>query len=148
MASPIPFGAPAQTGLREPHAPDYTRRAMKPTPQLAARFAGVLDGYPEADRRSMFGCPCAWVNGQMCTGVHAGGWFVRLAEPTRKEALALPGAGPFAPTGVAMREYVVLPADVVDDDEQLAAWLERSLQYAATLPSKPQRPRRPRAPRA
>ncbi len=119
---------------------------MKPTPELAARFAAVLADYPEADRRTMFGCPGAWVDGQLFAGAHSSGWFVRLPEPARAEALALPGAAPFSPgREVTFREYVVLPPAVVEDDEALAGWLERSMAYAASLPARPQRPRRRRA---
>jgi TfoX/Sxy family transcriptional regulator of competence genes len=122
---------------------------MKPTQALAARFAAVLADYPEADCRSMFGCPCAWVGTQMFSGVHSSGWFVRLPEPAREEVLALPGAAAFTPgRDVTFREYVVLPAAVVEDDEALAGWLERSLAYAASLPPKPERPPRRRAPKA
>jgi TfoX/Sxy family transcriptional regulator of competence genes len=122
---------------------------MKPTQALAARFAAVLADYPEADRRSMFGCPGAWVNGQLFTGTHSSGWFVRLPPSARDEALALPGAAPFSPgRDVTFREYVVLPAAVVSDDEALIGWLERAMAYAASLPPKPERPRRRRAPRA
>jgi TfoX/Sxy family transcriptional regulator of competence genes len=122
---------------------------VKPPRELADRFAAVLADYPEADRRSMFGCPGAWVNGQLFTGTHSSGWFVRLPEAARREALALPGAAPFTPgRDVTFREYVVLPAAIVEDDEALAGWLERAMAYAASLPAKPERPPRRRAPRS
>jgi TfoX/Sxy family transcriptional regulator of competence genes len=121
---------------------------VKPTPELVAQFEEVAEGYPEVDRKAMFGCPCLWVNGQLAGGVHARGWFLRLPEAAREEALALPGSGRFGHEDRPMNEYVVLPAAVSDDAEALAGWLERSFAYVAALPPKPERARRARRPRA
>lgn len=51
------------------------------------------------------------------------------------------GAELFAPMGRPMREYVVLPDDVVHDPAALREWLVRSAAYAASLPPKERKPR-------
>ena len=40
----------------------------KSPPELVARFGAVLDDYPEAERKKMFGYPAAFVGGNMATG--------------------------------------------------------------------------------
>ena len=63
----------------------------KPTPALVERFeevVGRLAG-PEVTRRPMFGHPCAWVGGNMATGLFAENWWVRLS-PDRLEAVLAP----------------------------------------------------------
>jgi len=86
--------------------------------------------------RKMFGCPCAFDNEQLFTGVFEDGLFVRLGELERKELLALRGAKPFAPMKRPMREYAVLPASMLEDEESVKGWMRRAREYVATLPPK------------
>jgi TfoX/Sxy family transcriptional regulator of competence genes len=111
----------------------------KSTPELVARFQSVLDRHaaPDVTRRPMFGYPCAWIGGNMATGLFAQQWWVRLTEPDRERLLALPGAHQFeVMPGKAMGRYVVLPDDVVADDAQLDPWIDRALEETRTLPPK------------
>jgi hypothetical protein len=121
---------------------------MEPAPEaLTTRFAQVLDAFPAASRKQMFGYPCAFAEGRMFTAVFGSGWVVRLPDAEREAALALDGARPFEPMpGRPMREYVMLPPDVVDDDERLLPWLRRGWDYALSLPPKPPKPPRRRKP--
>ncbi len=106
--------------------------------ELVERFRAVLAGYPEASIRKMFGYPAAFVSGNMATGLFAASWMVRLPDATAAELLRLKGARPFEPMpGRAMRGYYTLPPGIVDDDPELARWVERALAHAATLPPKP-----------
>ena len=58
----------------------------KITLEQAARFEAALpDG---VERKKMFGCPIAVVNGNMFTGVHNNEINVRLAETDRRILLA------------------------------------------------------------
>ena len=104
---------------------------------LTARFETTIDGIDGLVRRKMFGEVAGFVGGNLVTGLHAGRWFVRLPEAPRAEALALDGATLFAPMpGRPMKEYVVLPASVLDDDAALGSWLDRAVAYGRTLPPK------------
>ena len=109
----------------------------RPDAALVARFTAALPHDPRVERRHMFGCPCAFVQGNMFAGVYAANLFVRLPEPRRTEALGAPGARPFEPTpGRVMREYVLAPPSVTGRATQLATWLAESFAYAASLPAK------------
>ena len=85
----------------------------------------------------MFGYPCAFENGQMFAGLFGDGLFVRLGEAGRAELLAIEGAAPFSPMeGRPMKEYVVLPPAMLEDEEAVKGWMSRGLAYARTLPGK------------
>ena len=88
--------------------------------------------------RRMFGYPAAFVNGNLATSLHRANWVVRLPGPAAAELLAIEGAAPFEPMpGRPMRGYVVLPTAIVADDDALAAWVARAIEYTAGLPPKP-----------
>ncbi|HEY6058144.1 MAG TPA: TfoX/Sxy family protein [Candidatus Limnocylindrales bacterium] len=109
----------------------------KSPPALVARFAEVLDRYPDAKRRQMFGYPAAFIGGNMVTSLHGERWVVRLSEDSRGELLALAGAGPFEPMpGRPMKGYATLPPSVVADDSELHAWVRRAIEFGQTLPPK------------
>jgi hypothetical protein len=111
----------------------------KSPPKLVARFAAALDrvGTPDTTRRPMFGYPCAWINGNMATGLFASQWWVRVSEPDRETLLAMPGARPFeVMPGKAMGRYVTMPDALVADDTALDAWLANALAFTRMLPQK------------
>lgn len=108
----------------------------KISPEQAARFEAALpDG---VERRSMFGCPIAVVNGNMFCGVHNNEINVRLAEPDRKRFLAdYDGARIFSPMkGMEMKEYVVVPPSIAEEPRALARWIRKGLEFASSLPPK------------
>ena len=82
--------------------------------------------------RQMFGYPCAFENGQLFTGLFQDTLFVRLGQ-----GAAVPGGRPFAPMkGRPMKEYVVLPAEMLEDEDAVKGWMRRGLEYARSLPPK------------
>lgn len=118
-----------------PDMPTFT----KSSPELVARFNTVVDriAAPDITRRAMFGYPCAWISGNMLTGLFAEDWWVRLSEPDREQLLALPGAHPFEPMpGRSMGRYVVLPADVAANDDDVEAWLAKATDFTRSMPPK------------
>ena len=111
----------------------------KSAPELVARFGAVLDrnAAPDITRRQMFGYPCAWIAGNMLSGLFSEDWWVRVSEEDREALLALPGAHQFeVMPGKAMGRYVVLPPDVAASDAKVNAWLAKAIDYTRTLPPK------------
>jgi TfoX/Sxy family transcriptional regulator of competence genes len=119
----------------------------KPSPELtrtlddavasAAGEAGIA-----VELKPMFGCPAYFVNGNLFAGVQAQNVMLRLPEDGRAEITSL-GGGPFEPMpGRPMREYVVLPAAVLNDPAATAAWVLRGARHAAALPPKQKKPRK------
>ena len=92
----------------------------------------------QCERRMMFGSPTFFVNNNMFAGVHQDTIIMRLSEKDRGEimerydeiALFEPMEGRF------MKEYVAVPESVAADITVLHQWLNRSYQFAASLPPK------------
>jgi hypothetical protein len=114
----------------------------KSSPELVERFRAAMEGFPQAERRSMFGYPCAFLNGHMFTGLHGEQWFVRLDDGDRARLLSLAGAGPFMPMpGRQMSGYAVLPPATICDDAAAHEWIERAEAFVGRLPPKAPRSR-------
>lgn len=108
----------------------------KSPPELTERFGAVMDRYPDAVRRKMFGYPAAFVGGNMATGLFADQWVVRLPDD-QAEAARAAGAGSFEPVpGKSMKAFVVIPAADLEDDDAVRAWVERGLAHAGSMPAK------------
>jgi TfoX/Sxy family transcriptional regulator of competence genes len=100
-------------------------------------FQEALQSWPAVEIRRMFGCPCAFVNGQMFAVFHQQGLALKLSEEDRGALLEQEGAKPFEPMpGRRMREYVVVPPAVENVQAELQAWLEKAFAYARSLPPK------------
>jgi TfoX-like protein len=111
----------------------------KSSPELVGRFNAVLDRHaaPDVTRRQMFGYPCAWVGGNMTTGLFAEDWWVNVPDRDRESLLAMPGGRPFeVMPGKAMGRHVVLPPDVLADDAAVDAWIDKAIAFTRTLPPK------------
>ena len=118
-----------------PDAPKFE----KSSPELVERFGAILDGVgtPDTTRRPMFGYPCAWIGGNMATGLFAQSWWVRLPPDRLAAALASGEASEFqVMPGRAMKGYAVMPRAVVADDAQVMSWVAAALAYTSTLPPK------------
>lgn len=111
----------------------------RPVPAgLRERFVAAVGRLPGVEVRQLFGCPAAFVHGNMFAGGHQETLLVRLPPDAVERAVQDDGCRRFEPmAGRPMREYVVLPPSVVADDAQLDRWLGRALAYSCELPPKP-----------
>ena len=118
--------------MAERAMPSFT----KSPPELVERFGAVMDQYPDAERKKMFGYPAAFIGGNMATGLFADRWVVRLTDGEIEGAKAA-GAGSFEPVpGKPMKSFVTIPDADVADDARIAGWVERGLATARALPAK------------
>ena len=107
----------------------------KSPPALIALFDAAIADRPGLKRRLMFGYPAAFLRGNLITSLFQDQMMVRLSQSDRAKALAAGGV-PFAPGGRPMREYVVLPTEIVSDKRKLALWVKRAAAHGETLPAK------------
>ena len=105
-------------------------------------FRASLPRDPRVSTVNMFGGVAAKVNGQMFAGLFARGAVVRLSETDQKAALAIDGATMFDPmgNGRVMRDTVFLPESVMVEPDELRAWIQKALDFTASLPPKKKRP--------
>ena len=122
------------------------KRAMpqwtKAPDSLVIRFADAIERLPTVEARKMFGYPAAFVNGNMFAGLFQSHMIVRLPEDDRRRS----GAPAFEPMlGRPMREYVVVPPDVLGSSTALDEWLRKAHGFAASLPPKTAAKRAPKS---
>ncbi|HEY4181397.1 MAG TPA: TfoX/Sxy family protein [Kofleriaceae bacterium] len=93
---------------------------------------------PRIETKQMFGAAVGMVNGQLFGGLWGNSIMVKLSPADSKEAAKLDGTYPFDPmqTGRQMMSALVLPDDVVDEPDEMRAWLKKAFEYTATLPPK------------
>ena len=96
-------------------------------------------------RKNMFGSS-AWfleANDMMFAGAWGEAIMVRVGAERTSALIEAGDAEPFDPMGgKPMREYVLLNADRIAEDDVLLVWLEESSQFAAGLPPKKKKPRK------
>jgi TfoX N-terminal domain len=98
----------------------------------------IIEG---VQRKAMFGYPCAFLNGHLFCGLH-GDSIIALLPEARRDALLAAGASVFEPMpGQPMKEYVVVPAEIVADRRRLRELLGDALAHVSSLAPKPQMPR-------
>ncbi len=109
----------------------------KSPPQLVAMFESVVPYMPGVVAKPMFGYPACFVNGHMFMGLHQEDMIVRLSEADRKSALAIEGSRVFEPMpGRPMKEYVALAPQLLEDRDEIRAWVARAVAYGNALPGK------------
>jgi TfoX/Sxy family transcriptional regulator of competence genes len=104
--------------------------------KLAARVRSALAGREGLSERKMFGGLAFMLNGNMACGLTADALMVRVGAERFQEALAEPHARPMNFTGRPMKGMVYVDPAGYATDDGLAAWVERGLQFAASLPPK------------
>jgi len=121
--------------------PDMPKMPKSP-PELVARFDAIAADFPEATRRLTFGYPCLYVGGNMVSGLFGSRWHVKLGPEERQSLEAIPGAAPFEPMpGRPMTGFTLMPQSVVDDDDEIHAWVGRAVRFGTTLPAKGPKPK-------
>jgi TfoX/Sxy family transcriptional regulator of competence genes len=107
-------------------------------PELVALFNAVLpiDQLHRIEPRKVFGYPCCFTGGHMFMGLFQDRMMLRLSPEDRAELIAK-GGSVFEPTpGRQMKEYVTVPASVLENQTALRDWVHRSLTYGTSLPPK------------
>ncbi|MFN8132345.1 MAG: TfoX/Sxy family protein [Solirubrobacteraceae bacterium] len=103
---------------------------------LAVRVREALGPRDGVREQAMFGGVAWMLNGNMACGVMGDGLMVRLAREDAEAALAEPHVGPMEMTGTRMRSFVVVNADGIADDRELARWVDAGAAFASSLPAK------------
>jgi TfoX N-terminal domain len=103
---------------------------------LAARIRYALAHKKNIEEKKMFGCICFFLNGNALAGVWKDALIARLGPDEGEAALREPHVGVFDITGRPMRNWVVIESQGVEDDDQLAGWIQRAIKFVRRLPKK------------
>jgi TfoX/Sxy family transcriptional regulator of competence genes len=103
---------------------------------LAERIRTLLAPQTGAHERKMFGGLCFLFDGNMACGIVGDELMVRVGPASWADALTQPHAREMDFTGRSMRGMVYVGADGIAEDADLAAWVERGLAFARSLPAK------------
>ena len=82
--------------------------------------------------RRMFGGMGVYTGERMFAFLMGEDIGLKLSPDDLHEAMQIPGAGPLhpEPDSEPMREYVKMPAEILDNYETFTTWVEKSANYA------------------
>lgn len=104
----------------------------------ATRLRKLLANRPHVVERPLMGGICFMVNGHMCcTASGQGGLLIRVGADAHERMVAKPHAAAAEMRGRIMTGYVRVAPAGYRTDADLKAWLERALDFVATLPARP-----------
>jgi TfoX/Sxy family transcriptional regulator of competence genes len=104
---------------------------------LAHRVRQLLVDTAAIAEKAMFGGLKFQLHGNMAVGiVNSGELVVRVGPDGADDALAEPHTRPFDMTGRPMTGWILVAPDGFKTRRQLAAWVTRGVNFAATLPRK------------
>src|ERR1041385_934756 len=103
---------------------------------LAARVRELFERQKGAVEKKMFGGVCWMLHGNICVGVWKDSLIARVGAADTAAALDEPHTRPFDITGKAMTGWVLVDPVGVDSDDDLAAWVQRAVDFVTTLPAK------------
>jgi TfoX/Sxy family transcriptional regulator of competence genes len=110
---------------------------------LAERIRELVGGGEGVSEQKMFGGLAFLVGGNMAVAASGqGGLLVRVDPDESDELVTTTIARVMEMRGRAMTGWLRVDAPDVETDSELAAWVERGLAYARTLPAKHRDPPR------
>jgi len=104
---------------------------------LADRVRDVIGIRTGVTEKKMFSALAWFVNGNMACGVLGDDLLVRLDREEAERATAEPHVRAFEPAkGRVMGGFVVVAPQGVEEDDELARWVDCGAEHAASLPPK------------
>ena len=103
---------------------------------LGKRIRAILSQRRAITERRMFGGLAFMVHGNMFVGVLKKSLMARVGPEYYEAALKKPHVRPMDFTGKPLRGYVYVSPGGIKTDRSLRTWVERSLEYARSLPPK------------
>jgi TfoX/Sxy family transcriptional regulator of competence genes len=100
----------------------------------------------EISFKAMFGGITGYTCGRNFVSLSSVGLALKLSEDDRAALLKIRGAKPlrYDAAGPPSKTSVVVPDSILDDDEPLRFWLNKSILHCRSLPLKTRRPARAR----
>lgn len=109
---------------------------MSYSESLAQRIRDLLDHRRHILEKRMFGGVGFLLHGNMLVGVWKTSLIARVGTEAYINALNSPHVSNFDVTGRPMKGWVMISAEGVETDLQLAQWIESAHEFVSTLPRK------------
>ena len=103
---------------------------------LARRIRDLVLDLPGVEEKRMFGGVGFLLHGNLACGVNKEDLILRLSPEQARAALELPHVREFDMTGRPMQGWVVVGNEGVREASDLRRWVQKGLDFAATLPPK------------
>ena len=104
---------------------------------LAQRVSEILVEVPDFEEKKLFGGIGYLIHGNMACGVIEDDLIVRVGAEAYSTMLTQPHTRPFDFTGRPMKGWVMVNFNGDEDTaEVLKTWVQRGVEFAATLPAK------------
>jgi uncharacterized protein YdhG (YjbR/CyaY superfamily)/TfoX/Sxy family transcriptional regulator of competence genes len=103
---------------------------------LAERIRRGLARKKGIEKKKMFGGIGFLLHGNMLVGVWKDSLIVRLDPEEYDDALLEPHVSEFNITGRAMKGWVLVATEGVEDAGQVKAWIQRAVKFVGKLPKK------------
>jgi TfoX/Sxy family transcriptional regulator of competence genes len=103
---------------------------------LAARIRDTLARKKGVEEKKMFGGLAFLLNGNMLVGVWKDSLIVRLGPDQGQKALLEPHVKVFDITGRAMKNWVMVEPEGVEDEDRLSDWIQRAVRFVGKLAAK------------
>ena len=111
---------------------------------LADRIRAVVDGRKGVSEKEMFGGIAFLLDGKMFIGIVKNDLMVRVGPDRHEEALAKAHVRLMDFAGRPMRGYVYVAPAGCRDARSLAAWIDWSAAFTATVKKSAKRPMKPK----
>lgn len=103
---------------------------------LAERLREVFSTHKDVTEKKMFGGIAFMVSGNMCCGVVNDTLMARVGPDHFEAALKRPHVRKMDFTGKPLKGFVYVAPEGFESDEDLAGWVQVSLDFVTTLPAK------------
>lgn len=103
---------------------------------LASRIRATLSRKRQIEEKKMFGGLGILLRGNLLVGIWKDSLIVRLGPQHAPAALQGPHVRKFDITGKPMRGWVMVQPEGMIDDDQLADWIQRAIDFVGKLPAK------------
>ena len=103
---------------------------------LADRVRTMLARRDRFSEKKMFGGVGFLLGGNMCVGVWKHFLIARIGPEHYDDALGRPHVEEFDITGRAMRGWVMIEPEGIDEEAELIEWVDRAVEFVRRLPKK------------
>ncbi len=101
---------------------------------LAERVRECLASHKRVEEKTLFGCACFLLRGNVLVGVWKDSLVARVGPDGYEDALLEPHVKEFNITGRPMKGWVRVKPEGIGDDDQLGDWVRRSHRFVSKLP--------------